>query len=50
MQFEQILLIVLVPLAVYGLARLVFAAYFRSKADYMRRFFRGDIDKTKIDE
>ena len=45
---QQVVLIVLAPIAVYGLARLVFTAYFRSKADYMRRFFsHGNIDKTE---
>lgn len=33
--------IVLGPVAVYGLARLIFAAYFRTKADYLRRFFHA---------
>lgn len=42
--FSLLLLILLAPLAVYGLARLVFTAYFRTKADYLRRFFHG-VDK-----
>lgn len=31
----------LVPLAVYGVSAIVFAAYFRAKADYLRRYFHG---------
>lgn len=38
--------IVLVPVAVYGLARLVFTAYFRAKAEFLRRFFNGT-DQTE---
>jgi len=49
MTLENLILFVLGPVAVYGLARLVFTAYFRSKADYLRRFFHGDIDQTKDD-
>lgn len=33
---------VLVPVAVYGISRIVFAAYFRAKADYLRRYFHGN--------
>ena len=33
--------------AVYVVARLVTAAYFRSKLDYQRRFFHGQTDSGR---
>ena len=33
---------VLVPVAVYGLARVVFTAYFRAKTDFIRRLTHGN--------
>lgn len=32
-------------IVVYIVARLVFAAFFRAKAAYMKEFFRGNISK-----
>jgi len=29
----------LTPVAVYGVCRIVFAAYFKAKANYLRRYF-----------
>lgn len=36
---NAILLAVLVPIALYILARIVFSAYFASKAQYLKKFF-----------
>ena len=46
MSLENIIYFVLIPIAVYGLARIVFTAYFKSKADYLRRLFHGN-NKTE---
>lgn len=43
---EILILSLLAPVAVYGLARLIFAAYFITKANFLRRFFHGT-DQTK---
>lgn len=45
--WDKFLLCALTPIAVYGLARIIFTAYFRAKAHYMRSIFRGDIDQTE---
>jgi hypothetical protein len=48
MSFENIIIyFVLIPIAVYGLARLVFTAYFRSKANYLKEFFHHGNSETK---
>lgn len=42
---QVLFLIVLAPFALYGVCRIIFSAYFRSKADYLRRFFRAQPDQ-----
>lgn len=44
MTYQQIILFcVLAPMVVYGLCRIIFATYFRMKADYLRRYFDGQL-------
>lgn len=43
------LLVVLAPMAVYGLARCIFAAYFSAKGAYLRRFFHVTDQKENGD-
>lgn len=37
-----LLYFIAIPIAVYGLSRIIFTAYFKSKANYLRRFFHGN--------
>lgn len=43
------LLLVLGPCAVYILARIIFTAYFRSKGEFLRKYFNGSITDQKGD-
>lgn len=47
MTFENLIYFVLIPIAVYGLARIVFTAYFKSKANYLKEFFHHGNDKAE---
>lgn len=49
MSFENTIYFVLIPIAVYGLARLVFTAYFKSKANYLKEFFHGNSETKDPD-
>lgn len=46
-EVQVVVLVVLVPIAVYGLARLIFTAFFRAKAEYLRRFFNDGTGEKK---
>jgi hypothetical protein len=39
--------IIVAPIALYVAARIIFSAYYRSKADFLRRFFREPGKQSK---
>ena len=48
MSFESIIYFVLIPVAVWVFARIIFTAYFKSKANYLKEFFsHGNDQQTK---